>query len=203
MNKYHIYTFFNSINGKIYVGKAKNPNKRFIKHLRIASSSRSEEKFYIHKAIKKYGKENFIFTILQIFDIESDCNLAEKFWIKNFKSNIKEFGYNLTEGGEGCVGRTASDETREKIRKKALGRRHDQKTIELMSGENNHGAKLSLNDIKNIRLNYSKFTFIELSALYKVSPRNIAGIVYNKYWVDKNYIPPAPRNNYKNRNKNG
>lgn len=199
MSKYYIYTIFNSINGKIYVGKTKDPQKRFDKHLKVASYSRAAEKFVVHKAIEKYGKDNFIFSILQIFNNEDGCSSAEKYWIAYFNSNKKEFGYNLTEGGEGCSGRVLSEETRAKIREKAIGRKHSKETLDKMSGENNCHSKLKLSDVLEIRKIQYNSTFVELGNLYNVSPRTIARAVYNIDWYDETYTPPSYRKKSKNR----
>lgn len=129
---FYIYTIHNILNNKIYVGKATNPWKRWQKHIRIAASKRQQEKFYIHRAVAKYGVNNFIFSVLQKFNIEQDCDLAEKYWIKYFQSKNTMYGYNLTEGGEGVSGRVVSEATRQKMREKATGRRHAPETIELL-----------------------------------------------------------------------
>jgi DNA invertase Pin-like site-specific DNA recombinase len=66
-----------------------------------------------NKSVKKYGKDNFINGILEFCDY--DCVLEkEKEWI--FKMNtISPLGYNLTFGGEGCVGYKHTTETMKKL----------------------------------------------------------------------------------------
>lgn len=127
---FYIYVMHNISNNKIYVGKSHDPQTRWLKHLKVSKHKRNVEKFYIHRAISKYGIVNFTFTTIQSFKNEPDSLLAEKYWIKYFNSNTKNFGYNLTEGGEGCSGRVMSEATKQKIREKALGRKHSPETIE-------------------------------------------------------------------------
>ena len=55
---------FNLINGKIYIGQTQNLN-RWKEHLYIADNSTYAKHKLIHKAIAKYGKNNFTFTIIQ------------------------------------------------------------------------------------------------------------------------------------------
>ena len=147
MNNFWIYVIRNIVNNKIYVGKTKNLQNRWAKHIKVALGKRAVEKFVIHKAIAKYGVDNFIFSKLQSFGNEDDCSAAEIYWIEYFKSNIKEFGYNLTKGGEGCSGRVVSEVTRQKMRDKATGRKHTSETLLSISGSNNHSAKIIMEKI--------------------------------------------------------
>ena len=57
----------------------------------------------IERAIKKYGKITE-FDILEEIDPENRefMREREKFWICVFNSNQKEFGYNVSEGGDGA-----------------------------------------------------------------------------------------------------
>lgn len=191
---YYIYLIHNLINNKVYVGKTNHPVQRWYRH-RQSALGKAISKFYVHKAMAKYGIENFSFTVFQSFENQKDSLLAETYWIKFFKSKDKQFGYNLTDGGEGCAGRKVSEETREKMREKAIGRKHSAETIKNMSGDNNFHSKLNSEQIQEIRFKYNiqKFKLIQLSREYNISERNIARIVYNKQWYDPNYIPPIPR----------
>jgi len=125
---FFIYAIHNIKNNKIYIGKTYNVKKRWEKHIKIAGQNRNKEKFYIHRAISKYGKHNFVFSIIQSFTNENMANEAEIYWISHFNSNNTKHGYNLTKGGEGTFGRTVSNITKEKMRQKALGRNHTAQT---------------------------------------------------------------------------
>jgi group I intron endonuclease len=83
-----IYRTTNLKNGKIYVGKDTKNSKNYL-----------GSGVLLKKAIKKYGKENFIKEILETCENEEQLNEREKFWINKLNSNI--FGYNLTDGGTG------------------------------------------------------------------------------------------------------
>lgn len=85
-----IYKITNSINGKIYIGQSIHPKKRFVQHCS------DEKQSSIHNAIKKYGKENFIFEIIE-GPIEN-YNEREQYWINFYDSY--NCGYNNTVGGE-------------------------------------------------------------------------------------------------------
>lgn len=93
--KKDIYKITNLVNGKVYIGQSKNCKRRFKEHISAYSSSYSSK---IHNAIMKYGIHNFKFEILE-HNVEN-YNEREKWWIDYYKSNKREFGYNITEGGE-------------------------------------------------------------------------------------------------------
>ena len=80
----------NKKNGKIYIGQSNNIKRRFYEHCR-------NNEILIDKAIQKYGKEEFIFEVVEECKIE-ELNEKETYWIKKFKSNVN--GYNLSTGGD-------------------------------------------------------------------------------------------------------
>lgn len=86
-----IYKIENKINHKIYIGQSVDPVKRFQSHCHNTNYVS-----LIHKAIEKYGEENFSFEILGWFE---DYNEKEKQYIKEYRSLVP-YGYNIQEGGE-------------------------------------------------------------------------------------------------------
>ena len=66
-------------------------------------------------AIKKYGSDNIEWCVLETTPTRAAANEIEQYWINYFKSNVRDFGYNMTEGGEGIEGFSHSEEAREKI----------------------------------------------------------------------------------------
>ena len=94
-----IYKVTNKINQKIYIGQTSNTlGERKKQHIQSAFNSRRPTKNYFHKAIKKYGIDNFQWEILEDNILEKDLNKREKYWIKYYNSYLN--GYNLTEGGD-------------------------------------------------------------------------------------------------------
>jgi group I intron endonuclease len=115
---FYVYMLFNTVNGKIYIGKATDPKFRLADHLRVVRGGPEKypKKYHlIHKAISKYGFNNFDFRICQSFDKEDGALLAEKYWISFYKTNVakygNEFGYNLADGGLGSSGHKPSAES--------------------------------------------------------------------------------------------
>lgn len=142
INVYCVYTIFNKHNGKVYVGKTNDYVHRIKAHIATANYRTKNKRCLIHLALRKYGSRNFIFTVLQQFITNIDCLAAEKYWIRYFRANEREFGYNLTEGGEGSCGFYQSDEAKRKVSRANTGKIRTQewkdKKSEQMQGEKNH-----------------------------------------------------------------
>lgn len=89
-----IYKCTNLINGKIYIGQTiKNLEDRKKEHEDIANTNRG---FYFQKAIKKYGKENFKWEIIDSAFTKDELNFKEGLHIRSIILN----SYNLTLGGD-------------------------------------------------------------------------------------------------------
>lgn len=99
----YTYKITNNINGKIYIGihKTKNINDGY-----FGSGT------LLKKAIKKYGKNNFILEILYFHNTEEELLEKERGLIKEFNSTDKNIGYNLASGQGGY---TLSEEGRKKL----------------------------------------------------------------------------------------
>lgn len=96
MKQYYLYKITNLINGKMYIGITTRPEDRFKQHMRGKSS------VLLKNAVNKYGTESFKFEILVIGDKEYIADLERKA-IVLYKTQNKEFGYNIKPGGEGML----------------------------------------------------------------------------------------------------
>ena len=89
-----IYKITNKVNGDFYIGKtAKTKEERLRRH--FYNSSYGIET-YLYRAIRKYGKENFIMEELENNIDMSNIDEKEIYYIS--KLNPK---YNMTSGGDG------------------------------------------------------------------------------------------------------
>jgi group I intron endonuclease len=84
---------------------------------------------YLYDAIRHYGWDTFSVSIIETCSSKEELNEREIYWITILKSNDKNFGYNMTEGGDGCGfssetlkksadkrrGKPVSDEVKKKI----------------------------------------------------------------------------------------
>ena len=94
-----IYKIENLINHKKYIGQSINIYERWKNHIRASRRCDEEDNSLIHKALNKYGVENFSFEIIEKCEpIQNILNEREKYWIDFYNSLIE--GYNLTEGGQ-------------------------------------------------------------------------------------------------------
>lgn len=92
-----IYKATNLITGKSYIGlTTRSLQERKLEHLRHLDT----ENTYFHRAIKKYGKENFSWEII---DSEAsslgDLREKETHYIQIYNT-LSPNGYNITQGGE-------------------------------------------------------------------------------------------------------
>lgn len=124
-----VYLLTNKENGKRYVGKTMQPfDVRWGGH--VGSARRGDNGMLICRAIHKHGVAAFERSVLWEGDesklavSERELGEWEKHFIKELRTHVSEGGYNLTFGGDGGLsGYTFSEESREKIRQKALGRK--------------------------------------------------------------------------------
>jgi group I intron endonuclease len=100
-----IYCIENVENGKMYIGKGKNVNKRMWQA--------HEGCVLLEKAIKKYGDAIIRYVIEYCEPTNNELDYWEQYYIKEWNTKVPN-GYNLTDGGGGVLGQIVSDETRQK-----------------------------------------------------------------------------------------
>lgn len=194
----YIYLLINNINSKVYVGVTNKYEKRMREHSYGKSPHR------IGRAIRKYGWENFETHILATTENRD----IEKLYISIFRANDPEYGYNLTEGGDGCLGYRPSKETRAKMRDKKLGRKLSEEQCQKIS-ESNKGREVSQETRDKIaarlkgNTNFAGHTFSDetkkILSDYKskhytvVSPDGVKTEIFNmrKFCFENNLTPSA------------
>jgi group I intron endonuclease len=156
-------------NGKLYIGQSWHYNKRKRDHI-----TRSEKSHYpFGRAIKKYGKENFKWKILYQTTRQEELDYVEKWYIKEFKTKNRHYGYNLEGGG-------------------SHGRLHEatkKKLSKIFAGENGNNAKFNWNKVNEIRNKYltGEFSILQLSKEYKCDKETLRSIINNVTWVCKKF----------------
>lgn len=112
--KAYVYLITNLVNLKGYIGKTVDLEDRWATHKKVANGGPDKypnDYFAIHGALNKYGVDNFKFEVLEEFDSEEMAYEFETWWIDYLGTYIRNWGYNLTFGGEGIT-----KETMQKIR---------------------------------------------------------------------------------------
>jgi group I intron endonuclease len=122
-----IYKVTNNLNGKVYIGQTIRP---LIVRWKQHCNPCNKNCIALHRAIQKYGKENFSIQQIDIACDRDELDKKEIYWINFYNSTNSEKGYNLRVGGEhGYV----SEETRIKISKSATGKFVSDETKRKMS----------------------------------------------------------------------
>ena len=85
-------------NDKIYIGLSNNIRRRMTEHLK--KDIRDHPELPISKAILKHGIKDI--EIIEKIPAENRNELIERerYWIKYFNSNNREYGYNIISGGD-------------------------------------------------------------------------------------------------------
>ena len=121
----YIYKITNIQNNKVYIGQTIRPiEERFKRHLNDALNNIIDTHFA--RAIRKYGKDNFVLEQIDVAQNQEELNKKEQYWIRFYDAVNK--GYNETDAISKCGGNTYQSKTqeemeaiKEKIRKTKLG----------------------------------------------------------------------------------
>lgn len=116
-----IYKITNDINGKIYIGSSTMLKRRKWDHFNKLSAGKHGNS-HLQNAYDKYGKEHFHFDILEYIDDVEKLIERENYWIREFRSNNSEFGYNIREDAQSNLGFKHSEETKAKISKNSASK---------------------------------------------------------------------------------
>lgn len=177
--KYYIYQIKNNINSKVYVGQTTETlSQRFKRHIGYQLNATYQSK--IHKAMIKYGKENFYIELIEEVKNQEILTKREYYWIH--KLNSINNGYNINDSGLKYGGDTLSNHPNKKI--------IFQKISKSVTGGKNHKSRT----VKAIDLlNSKEYIYLSLAECVKdlelVTHKNITRITndgkktpYRKRW---------------------
>jgi group I intron endonuclease len=163
---------------KPYVGvTSKTPEERFRKHKTAARINRDS---HLYRAIRKYGEEKFEIIPLDTATTKEKAYDLEEKWISKLGS-YKNWGYNMTKGGEGTAltgddnpmygltgkkhpryGESHSSKTRQKLSESKKGEKNPnygkpipektrQKISKSLRGEQNSNSKITRQEAAEIK----------------------------------------------------
>lgn len=95
---HYIYKITDTLNNKIYIGQSKEHTGRWKQHMYFAKHPEKTGQ-YIHRAMNKYGVENFTYEIIDFAQNQWQADCIEDNLIALHNSRNKEYGYNLMRGG--------------------------------------------------------------------------------------------------------
>ena len=125
------------INNKIYVGahKTKNMNDGYIGD-GICKQRHAKLNTIFHRAVKKYGYDNFKREIIEFCPSNKHLEQREFFWIEELKSHMSFGGYNMTKGGFGgdtITGHPDYIEICKKLSINSTGHQHTEETKKIIA----------------------------------------------------------------------
>ena len=136
-NNYKLYMHLFP-NDKMYIGITKDTLAR-----RWARGNGYKRQPVVFSAIMKYGWDNIQHILLADGMTREEAELAEQYAIRYYKSNDRNFGYNLTEGGEGTKGLTSRKDASERMKNYNLTRDYNDATFKEKLRNANLGKKAS------------------------------------------------------------
>lgn len=107
----HIYKITNLINQKVYIGQTvqSNPKMRWYAHL---ADARRGKKSYLYDSIRKYGKESFVWEIIDSVRSIEELNTKEDYWLNYYRNQ----GFTVYNNREAGGNKTHSPESIEKMK---------------------------------------------------------------------------------------
>ena len=198
MNNWTIYEHV-SPSGRAYVGITSKPVKR-----RWLHGTAYKNCVLFNKAIKKYGWDNMQHNIIATGLGEGTAKNMEKDLIAFNKA--KGISYNITDGGDGCLGRPCSELRREMTRNIWKGKKIPRDIVEKSASKRRgitlpkeHVDKIRMGKIGNsngnkavcfIKDNAVIFEFpscVKAAEFFKVHPNNISRCARKEYQTFKGY----------------
>ena len=185
-----VYMWRNKVNGKLYVGIARDFRKRTREHRNVSFNKNCKDyDLPLHRSIRKRGIENYEICILEKNLNHDEMRDKEDFYIEKYDTLKKnEKGYNIaTSGGSNnpLAGKTPEE-------KREIGKKHS----EALKGENNpnYGKHLSEEQKQKISENHADVSGKNNPRARKVVLLNTGEIfdyikqASEKYGVDRNNI---------------
>lgn len=117
-----VYMIRNNQNGRVYVGRAVNIQKRWTQHRHHLRAGTHHNK-PLQNAWNKYGESAFAFTPLAPnIDCEDELCRLEQHYIDLHKCTDREYGYNLSPSARSNRGTKYTDESRARMSQAQKGR---------------------------------------------------------------------------------
>lgn len=180
-----IYCIENLIDSKKYIGSTTCFQKRYSKHF-FELKNGFHSSLHLQQAYLKYGANNFQFSIIELIDKETPdfeevLLIAENKFIEKFKSNSKQYGYNLRISAFSNYGIKHSISAKTRLKGKKLSVSTKEKMSFARQGEKHPAAKLTIQTVKKIKIllqkgvrniNIARFLNVNKSAINDIKNDN-------------------------------
>jgi hypothetical protein len=93
-----IYKIVCHINKRVYIGLSQDCNERLSQHKTQLINNKHSNNL-LQEDFNKYGINNFSFNVIYEADTDESLNELEMKFVKDYKSNLKKYGYNMNKGG--------------------------------------------------------------------------------------------------------
>jgi len=144
-----IYVIQNNINGKCYIGSAKDIKDRWRIHLNLLRRN-EHHSILLQRSFNKYGEKAFNFEIISFINDLSKLIETEQIWLNFFKPEL-----NIAKIAGSRLGLKATDETRKKMSESHKGLNSWNKGLK---ASNETKLKMSENKKGNKNSNAKKVT---------------------------------------------
>jgi group I intron endonuclease len=191
-----IYKISSKLDGRLYIGSAIDFDKRKYEHLKRLRKGTHHSKKLQH-FYWKYGESSLDFSIIELCEIDKLLE-REQYWIDETKAYTKS-GFNICPTAGSSLGRILSEDTKNKIRDRAIGRKQTAEQVRNRSLKNT-GKKRSKEAVKltisvTQKLTYEQaeiirmklkngFTQMQMAKEYKVCQRTISRIKQNISYLE-------------------
>jgi group I intron endonuclease len=118
-----VYIITNDVSRKIYVGSAVNFEKRWAEHRRLLAIGEHKNR-HLQAAWKLYGEDSFRFSIAVVVHDKSERLAAEQLAIDSMAACDPAIGYNISAVATSRLGVRASGETCRKIGASKVGNKN-------------------------------------------------------------------------------
>jgi group I intron endonuclease len=198
-----IYEIRNNKNGKIYVGSAKNLEKRWRQH-RSSLNNGQHENSYLQSSWDKH-EGNFTFTVLEEVEKDEDLIPAEQKWLDLTRSYDRSIGYNILTRAGSSLGYKHREETKRKIAEANKGKNKGKspwnkgrtgtlarsegtkrEIAERHSADGNPAAKLTWEKVREMRAIYDRGEMgtTTLARMFGVGSSTAHRVVKRKAWIN-------------------
>lgn len=117
-----IYQIINLVNGKIYVGSAKNLARRQRQHWHELRYNKHQNR-YLQNSWNKHKEENFNFEVLQTVKDPKSLISCEQFFMDRLCCTDRKYGYNISPSAQSNLGFKQSNSAKKKLSKAHTGKK--------------------------------------------------------------------------------